>query len=79
MARRKIIDRIGVSVVEVKDVNDGKVLESVAKHVTGVGCSLARGFPPEVAGVEDAAEVAAEEEHDGTCWWEEWETSENEK
>jgi len=46
-------------------------VKSVAKQVARVGCSLARGFPPEVACVEDAAEVAAEEEHDGTWWWRE--------
>jgi len=49
MARQKIIDRIGVGVVKVNNVNNGKVL--------GLGCSLAHGFPPEVAGVEDAAKV----------------------
>jgi len=71
MASRKIIDRIGVGVVEINDVNHRNVVKSVAKQVARVGCSLARGFPPEVACVEDAAEVAAEEEHDGTWWWRE--------
>lgn len=60
MARWKIIDKIGVGVVKINNVNDRKVLESVVKHVMSIGCSMARGFPPEVAGVEEIAEVAAE-------------------
>ena len=57
MTRRKIIDKIGVGVVKVNNVNNGNVSERVAKHVPRLGCSLVHGIPPERPGVEDATEV----------------------